>query len=130
MEPAFDAFDARCPSRDILDGIVGRWPSLVILTLQDNPCRFAEAARAIGGISDRMLSRTLARLVSDGLVVRTDSPRRQVSYRLSPSGEAVATALRQVVDAVYAVAPDVLAARDRDTAAEDSVVGIDLLPRR
>ncbi len=111
MERPFDAFDERCPSRAILDDVVDRWPALVLVALAENPLRFAETARAVGGISDRMLSRTLATLASDGLVVRTERAEHHVDYELTESGRRIATALQQLMSAVYDVMPQVLAAR-------------------
>lgn len=106
MDPAFNAFNPRCPSRDVMDDVVGRWPALVLVSLLDNPHRFAQTARAVGGISDRMLSSTLARLVRRGLVLRTERQDRQhVEYALTEAGRVVAIALEGVVDAVYAVMP-------------------------
>lgn len=115
MERPFDAFSQRCPSRAVLDDVTGRWPALVLVALLDNPRRFAETARTVGGISDRMLSRTLASLVSNGLVVRTERTGQHVEYGLTASGRTVATALRGVVDAVYEVMPEALAARSHPT---------------
>lgn len=111
MEPPFDAFSPMCPSRSVVDDVTARWPALVLISLLANPRRFAETARAVGGISDRMLSRTLATLTRDGLVLRTDHGEQHVEYQLTPAGTRIATALRSVVDAVYAAMPDVLAAR-------------------
>jgi DNA-binding HxlR family transcriptional regulator len=111
MEQAFDAFSPLCPSRSVVDDVTDRWPALVLIALLDNPRRFADTARAVGGISDRMLSRTLAVLVRDGLVVRTDQGNQRVEYELTTPGRSIATALRGVVDAVYAAMPAVQAAR-------------------
>jgi DNA-binding HxlR family transcriptional regulator len=111
MERGFDAFSQRCPSRDVVDDVIGRWPSLVLVALLDNPRRFADAARTVGGISDRMLSRTLTNLVADGLVSRIEHSDQHVTYELTEAGGHLATALSGVVSAVYDVMPQVLAAR-------------------
>jgi DNA-binding HxlR family transcriptional regulator len=113
VEP-FNVFSERCPSREVVDHITGRWPSLVLVALLDNPRRFAETARAVGGISDRMLSRTLSTLVADGLVTRTEQPDRSVSYALTDAGHRIAVSLQSVVATVYTVMPQVLAARASD----------------
>ncbi|MFZ0529822.1 MAG: helix-turn-helix domain-containing protein [Propionicimonas sp.] len=112
MERDFDAFSADCPSRDLVEHVTSRWSSLVLVALLDNPRRFAETARTVDGISDRMLSRTLATLAEDGLVTRVELGGQHVEYRLTSTGRPIATALRGVVDAVYAAMPEVLAARD------------------
>lgn len=111
MDRPFDAFSALCPSRSVVDDVTDRWPALVLIALLEGPLRFAETARAVSGISDRMLSRTLTTLVGDGLVVRDDRGEQHVEYALTRSGHRIAVALRGVVDAVYDVMPEVLAAR-------------------
>ncbi|HML50055.1 MAG TPA: helix-turn-helix domain-containing protein [Propionicimonas sp.] len=111
MTGAFDAFSPLCPSRSVVDDVTDRWPALVLIALLEKPHRFAEAARTVGGISDRMLSRTLTTLVADGLVVRTDHGEQHVEYELSASGHHIATALKGVVTAVYDVMPEILQAK-------------------
>lgn len=118
MELPFNAFDQNCPSRAVLDDVVDRWPALVLIILLDNPRRFAETAREVGGISDRMLSRTLTQLTRDGLVQRTALPAQHVEYQLTDIGRPVAAALRNVVDTVHTVMPEVL--RNRAAARADS----------
>lgn len=111
MTEAFNAFSPLCPSRSVVDDVTDRWPALVLIALLEKPRRFAETARTVGGISDRMLSRTLTTLVSDGLVVRTDHGEQHVEYELSPSGRHIAIALKGVVTAVYDAMPEILQAR-------------------
>lgn len=115
MTTAFNAFSPLCPSRSVVDDVTDRWPALVLVALLDRPHRFAETARAVGGISDRMLSRTLATLVADGLVVRTDRGEQHVEYELSQTGRPIAVALRSVVTAVYDAMPEILLARSRQS---------------
>ncbi|WP_020660842.1 winged helix-turn-helix transcriptional regulator [Amycolatopsis benzoatilytica] len=57
--------------REVLDRIGDKWSLLVIGTLRSGPLRFGELHEAAAGISQRMLTLTLKRLVEDGLVVRT-----------------------------------------------------------
>jgi DNA-binding HxlR family transcriptional regulator len=57
--------------REVLDRIGDKWSLLVIGTLRAGPLRFGELEQAIAGISQRMLTLTLKRLVEDGLVART-----------------------------------------------------------
>lgn len=84
-----DAFDPRCPIRNILARFSEKWGLLVIyiLTLHDK-ARFSDIRKEIPDISARMLSATLNTLVVDGLVERqkfnTVPPR--VEYSLSPIG--------------------------------------------
>lgn len=111
MTESFNAFSPLCPSRSVVDDVTDRWPALVLVALLDQPRRFAETARVVAGISDRMLSRTLTTLITDGLVVRTDHGEQHVEYDLSPSGRHIAQALKGVVTAVYDVMPQILDAR-------------------
>lgn len=57
--------------REVLDRIADKWSLLVIGTLRAGPLRFGELEAAVTGISQRMLTLTLKRLVEDGLVTRT-----------------------------------------------------------
>lgn len=110
---SFDVFAAECPSRSILDHVTTRWGALTLAALRSGPCRFNDIARSIGGISDRMLSQTLKTLEADGLVVREQHAATQrVDYALTPEGERIADATRQLIDALYEVMPALLTSRD------------------
>lgn len=74
--------------REVLDRIGDKWSLLVIGTLREGPLRFGELREAVAGISQRMLTLTLAHLVEDGLVDRTayaEVPPR-VEYELTELG--------------------------------------------
>lgn len=64
-------YEAACPSRQVLDRIGDKWSVLVLGLLGDGPRRFTELARAIEGVSQKMLTQTLRGLERDGLVTRT-----------------------------------------------------------
>lgn len=72
MEPEhkFDTADCRAVG-DVLARIGDKWSVFVIRLLSTGPVRFNEIKRAIGGISQRMLTMTLRGLERDGLVTRT-----------------------------------------------------------
>jgi len=74
--------------REVLDRIGDKWSLLVIGTLHAGPLRFGELAEAVEGISQRMLTLTLGRLVEDGLVARTAYPEvpPRVEYALTELG--------------------------------------------
>jgi len=55
-------------------GVGDKWTVLVVSTLGDGPKRFNELRRALGSISQRMLTLTLRSLERDGLVTRTVFP--------------------------------------------------------
>ncbi|WP_320780031.1 helix-turn-helix domain-containing protein [Streptomyces sp. CRN 30] len=72
-----------------------RWNGVILASLMSGPGRFAELRRAIGGISERMLSDRLAELGKAGLVTREvdEGPPLRVCYRLTSAGEALRPAL-------------------------------------
>ncbi len=79
--------DCRAVS-DVLARIGDKWSVLIVSRLGDGPVRFNELRRAIGGISQRMLTLTLRGLERDGLVTRTAFPTipPRVDYALTPLG--------------------------------------------
>ncbi len=83
---------ADCPSRVILQHLTSRWGTLVMVALATRPHRFAELRRAVGGVSERMLSQTLKDLESDGMVLRTahDVVPPHVDYELTALGRQAA----------------------------------------
>ena len=114
MERPFDVFAADCPSREVWEHATGRWGALVLGALADGPLRFAALRRAVGGISDRMLSQTLQGLERDGLVHRDDRGTNppHVEYSLTPIGREVGARVVALVEALHAVMPEVMAARE------------------
>lgn len=77
-----------CPVRDVLDRLGDAWSFLVVLRLAPAPMRFNALKRAVGGVSQRMLTVTLRSLERDGLVNRKVFPTTppQVEYSLTPLG--------------------------------------------
>ena len=73
---------------EILARIGDKWTVFVVELLRDGPMRFNELRRAIGGISQRMLTLTLRGLERDGLVTRTVFPTipPRVDYELTRLG--------------------------------------------
>jgi DNA-binding HxlR family transcriptional regulator len=55
----------------VLARIGDKWSVLIVMLLGEGPRRFNEMKRAVGGISQRMLTLTLRGLERDGLVTRT-----------------------------------------------------------
>ncbi len=51
-----DAFNARCPTRQVLDRIGDKWAVLVLILLEQETLRFNELRRRIDSISQKMLS--------------------------------------------------------------------------
>ncbi len=86
--PKANLYSADCPTRIILDDVMSRWGSLVLLLLLEQSYRFSELGYLIGGVSEKMLAQTLRRLEMDGFVRRevhaTKPPK--VEYSLTPLG--------------------------------------------
>ena len=75
-----------------------RWNGVVLGNLDAGPAGFRELARAIGGISDSVLSERLSDLTAAGLITRTgdEGPPLAVSYALTARGQALMPALEQI----------------------------------
>ena len=98
-EPPFDAFDAHCPSRRLLDTIGDKWASLVIVALGvHGSLRYSELSNRIAGVSQKMLTQTLRNLERDGLLTRTVTPSVPVrtDYELTPLGHSLLETLRRL----------------------------------
>ncbi|MEU4571433.1 helix-turn-helix domain-containing protein [Nonomuraea sp. NPDC023979] len=95
-----DAFSAKCPTRQVLDHIAGKWTILVVDALLDGTMRYTDLSRRIEGVSQKMLTQTLRSLEGDGFVTRTVHPTipPRVDYELTALGRSLAepiTALRR-----------------------------------
>lgn len=80
-------------------GLLGkRWNGIIVGSLATGPAGFAEIRRAIGSITDSMLSDRLTELTRAGLVVRsvTDTRPPGVSYALTAAGSALVPILDQL----------------------------------
>ncbi|MDE6222150.1 MAG: helix-turn-helix transcriptional regulator [Muribaculaceae bacterium] len=96
-----DAFDPKCPIRNILARFSEKWGLLVIYTLTLKPkTRFNELRKEIPDISARMLSATLNTLVADGLVERQsyNTVPPTVEYSLSSIGQTLVPYLESLIE--------------------------------
>lgn len=77
--------------REILERVGDRWTVLVVMVLRDQPRRFNEIRRRVGGISQQMLTRTLKALERDGMIERTVLATQppQVEYALTALGRSL-----------------------------------------
>jgi DNA-binding HxlR family transcriptional regulator len=75
----------------VLSRVGDKWTVLVVSTLGDGPKRFNELRRALGSISQRMLTLTLRGLERDGLLTRTVFPTvpPRVEYELTRLGRSL-----------------------------------------
>lgn len=84
-----DAYSAACPCRELLDLLANKWSALALGALEDGPRRFGELRAKLQGISPKVLTQTLRRLETLGLLERTVYPAvpLHVEYALTPLGE-------------------------------------------
>jgi DNA-binding HxlR family transcriptional regulator len=88
--------EAMCPHRMVLEHVTSRWGVLVLIELLDRSYRFSELRRAIGRVSEKMLTQTLQTLERDGLVHRDAKPviPPRVDYSLTDLGREAAEQVR------------------------------------
>jgi len=88
-----------CPHFHAAIELIGkRWTGAIVSALTDGPLRFAELARAVPGLSDRLLSQRLRELEEEGLVerdVQAGTPVR-VTYSLTEKGAELRPALTEL----------------------------------
>ena len=82
--------------REVLTRVADRWTLLVLECLDVNgEMRFTRLQESVGGVSQKMLTKTLRQLERDGLVTRnvhaTVPPR--VDYKLTPLGESLSESI-------------------------------------
>jgi DNA-binding HxlR family transcriptional regulator len=108
----YDAFLAKCPSRQLLDRISDKWVALILAALgSDGPhrsgadragepraMRYSELSHRLAGVSQKMLTQTLRSLERDGLLTRTVTPTVPVtvSYELTTLGLSLQQLMRGV----------------------------------
>ncbi len=78
-----------CEVERLLAVIAGKWKVLILRELFQGSRRHAQLARALPGVSQKVLTAQLRELELDGAVQRTDfqSKRPHVEYSLTPFGE-------------------------------------------
>lgn len=92
---------AVCPHFHAAIELIGkRWTGAILIALTDGPSRFGELAKAVPGISDRLLSQRLRELEESGLVQRTveEGTPVRVSYALTEKGAALKPAIHELRD--------------------------------
>ena len=92
MSPGHTPLIESCaPTRATLQRVGDKWSLLIVIALRDGGRRFSEIKRAVGAISQRMLTLTLRNLERDGMVTRTVTPTTppRVDYELTPLGHSL-----------------------------------------
>ena len=85
-------------SRQALELVADRWAILILYALSLGTLRHGQLHRQIGGISQKMLTKTLRGLERDGLISRKVYPvvPPKVEYSLTPLGRDLMTPLSQL----------------------------------
>ena len=88
-----------CPVRAVLASVSGKWQSLILLSLEDGALRFSAVKRAIGDITQRVLTENLRSLERDCyLTLSVDSgPPVAVSYELPDLGRSLVEVYKPLV---------------------------------
>ncbi len=108
------AADAQlCPIRQVFAKVTGKWQVLILLSLEDGALRFNEIRRAVGDVTQRVLTENLRSLERDGYLSRTvkAGPPVAVSYELTSLGLSLVQVLKGVVAWANDSFPQVTAAR-------------------
>ncbi|MBF5038788.1 helix-turn-helix transcriptional regulator [Methylophilus sp. 13] len=116
---SWNAYQAACPTRLMLNRIADKWTVLVLGLLENETKRFSTLQREIGGISQKMLTQTLRGLERDGLIARTVYPEvpPRVEYKMTPLGNTLVGLLAALRDWSETHMDEVLQAqRDYDQA--------------
>ena len=92
------ANDNKCPAEFTLAMIGGRWKIPIIFHLLEGRKRFTELARALHGVTQKMLTQQLREMARNGLVERTVFA--QVPPRVEYSLTDLGMSIRPVVDAM------------------------------
>ena len=112
-EGSLSAIDCKSLA-DVLASVGDKWTIMVVGALSNGSLRYNEIQRHVGGISQRMLTMTLKRLETDGLVTRTLYPSvpPRVDYELTQLGQTLRGAL---------VPLHMWVARNKDTIAQHRI---------
>ncbi|MFG1999185.1 winged helix-turn-helix transcriptional regulator [Spirillospora sp. NPDC048911] len=114
MRSTEDHYIADCQTRLGLDLLSGAWTGVVLWALGKGPRRPGELRDEIGGISQKVLTETLRKLESNGLVVRhryAEAPPR-VEYELTGPGRGLLEPLNALGRWTVRYADEVLEAQE------------------
>jgi DNA-binding HxlR family transcriptional regulator len=100
---------------EVLSRVGDKWSVLVVSSLGNGPMRFNELRRALGSISQRMLTLTVRALERDGLLTRTVYPMipPRVEYELTELGRSLLEPVKALGDWAVQNRPAIQAARQR-----------------
>ena len=102
--------------REIIARVADKWTMLVLEVLEEHGVvRFTRLGELVGGISQKMLTKTLRQMESDGLVLRTIHPviPPHVEYELTGLGRSLSAAFCGVWIWAENHQQEIFAARER-----------------
>ncbi len=88
-----------CPHFHAAIELIGkRWTGAIVFALTEGPLRFGELAKAVPGLSDRLLSQRLRELEQEDLVQREVEPGSpvRVTYSLTEAGVELRPAISEL----------------------------------
>ncbi|HTC65978.1 MAG TPA: helix-turn-helix domain-containing protein [Candidatus Acidoferrum sp.] len=95
VPPERDDTELEALVREIIGSVADKWTMLVLEVLAERgPLRFTRLGTLIGGVSQKMLTKTVRQMEADGLVSRTVFPviPPRVEYELTNLGKSLGTA--------------------------------------
>jgi DNA-binding HxlR family transcriptional regulator len=87
-----------CPVELSLELLGGKWKSVILARLKDQPLRYGELRRLIPRLSDKVLTERLSDLQAQGLIVREESGKGVGFYRLTEQGQTLRPVLQSLYD--------------------------------
>ncbi len=108
VDTTTEVFSPDCASRPILDQIANKW-SMMCMAVLDEPRRYNEIKRRLGGVTQRVLTQTLRKLERDGLIERRVLPTSPVGveYAITPLGESLREPFGHLYDWTVTNAPSI-----------------------
>ena len=93
-----DSCDVPCAIEKGMRILGGKWTASILWHLRDEPVRFNDLARMIGGASKKMISERLRHLESHGLINREvlDTAPPGVAYRITKHGKSALRCLDEL----------------------------------
>ena len=86
-----------CPAARALEVIGEKWSLLIVRDLLAGPRRFGDLRQSLTAITPRWLSLRLRALEAEGVLHREAASQREVWYRLTPKGQALAPVIDDLV---------------------------------
>lgn len=89
-----------CPVTTTLSVIGGKWKPIILFILQARKKRFGEIRKLIPGITQKMLTKQLRELESDGIINRKVYPvvPPKVEYSMTEYGQSLSPILKAMAD--------------------------------